>query len=140
MSGTRNFFGIASSNSFSLKNRFWARLVEKLVMMNCQKITDVKDQDLKGRFSKSACVYKFSNEQGDEIILELGMQEWEEGYFRLVKLFDSNGNVLAEEKIFPDGLTESHSYHPLFELFELVDNANTEKIQKIKIIAQAVNL
>ena len=98
-SEARSHFGINSRNSFSLKNRLWARLMEQLSAMEVTKDSDHKD------------LYRFSD-GNKTILIRAYHQEWEEGDFRVVQLLDSENQVLIGEQIFPDGFSCNYSFHP----------------------------
>ena len=127
MAEDREYFGIMDEKDFSLKKRLWARLVEKLVAMQWKK--DPSQEDL----------YRFFSDNGlDEIILKISYKSGYECDYRQVELLDGSGNVLAEEKVFPDGIASSYAHHPLIELFDLVWEEEIHNIEELKNLAKIV--
>jgi len=98
---------------FDLNLYLWARLVEKLIRWKWEKFSE---EGLKGDTYRA-----YQPETSRFLLVSLQYEEWEEGYFRHVRIMDSDGGILVDEKIFSDG--GSYEYHPSDVLYELVDGS-----------------
>ena len=106
-------YGIRGNYPLSLKNRFWAKLVEKLVLKPFHK--DQKDKE----------IYHFYNQDDSPFAtIRIAKREKDVGPHHveklLIELLGFRGNVLAKEEI-PYLYQLGYSYHPLSELFDIVE-------------------
>lgn len=120
--GEEDFYGIRDNYPLSLKNRFWARLVEKLVLMSFQKDKENEEVyhfiDANGKYFASLRLIE-SLREGEDVDIK---------NYDLVELLNTEGKVLVKEKIY-EHRYGGFSYHPLTELFELV--RSNEKITSV---------
>ena len=119
-SEARRHFGVSSGNSFSLKNRLWARLMEQLALMRV-----VKDPDHEN-------VYGFSDNRRT-ILVRVSTEVFENYYLRIIELLDSSYRPFLREEIFPDSCGNFTS-HPASEVFELVKGIKDKELEQIQTL------
>lgn len=115
----RNYFGIDARHSFSLPMRLWADLVTKLSTMEME------------RHSNDDKLFTFKG-GGKTFRIRVGYKDSMEGMYRFVEVLDDDGQVLAEDSFFGDGICGSVCYHPLTELFDLVERNQSNESSELK--------
>ncbi len=124
-SEARRHFGVDSKNSFSLKNRLWARLMEQLSLM---RVAKDPNQDN---------VYRFSNER-KTILVKVSSQWFEDCSYQIIELLDGKYRTLLREEIFPDGLGGNFTYHPASELSELIKGVENSELEGIRVLSAII--